>query len=74
MQLQHRARELEWRRTHQEELQAYAGQWVVLEGETIIAHGEDLGKVVADARTKGVAIPYIFYVEALGDNIVRIGL
>lgn len=74
MQFQPRAREIEWRRTHQEELQAYAGQWVVLEGETIIAYGEDPEKVVAEARTKGVAVPYVFYVEVLGEDIVTIGL
>ena len=34
-----RNRELEWRRTHPEILKSFENQWVVLEGEEIIAHG-----------------------------------
>jgi hypothetical protein len=58
----HRARELEWRRTHREVLRNFAGQWVVLEGEEIVAHGKDPQQVVVEARAKGIRVPYIFYV------------
>ncbi len=58
----HRIRELEWRRTHREALCRFAGQWVVLEGEEIVAHGTDPQQVVIDARAQGVRIPYIFYI------------
>lgn len=70
----HRVPELEWHRAHQQELRQYAGQWVVLEGETLVAHGEDLRRVIVEARAKGVAVPYVFYVEPPGEDIVRIGL
>ena len=58
----HRTRELEWRRTHREVLRNFAGQWVVLEGEEIVAHGKDPQQVVVEARAKGIRVPYIFYV------------
>jgi hypothetical protein len=58
----YRGRELEWRRTHGEVLRAFAGEWVVLEGEEIIAHGDDPIRVVAEARAKGIK------------DVVRIGL
>ena len=58
-----RRREVEWRRAHRKDLELFAGQWVVLEGETIVAHGDDAGCVVAEARLKGVTVPYVFRVE-----------
>jgi len=58
----HRTRELEWRRTHREVLRNFAGQWVVLEGEEIVAHGKDPQQVVIEARTKDIQVPYIFHV------------
>ena len=69
-----RSRELEWRRANPEALKAIAGQWVVLEGEEIIAHGHDLLQVDAEARARGIKIPYLFYVEAADENVVQIGL
>ena len=70
----HRSRELEWCRTHTEVLCQFAGQWVVLEGEEIVAHGDDPLQVVAEARAKGIQIPYIFYVEDVDARVVRMGL
>jgi hypothetical protein len=69
----HRSREMEWRRTHQEEMRKLSEQWVALEGETILAHGSNLASVVAEARKKGVQVPYVFYVEP-NDDAVKIGL
>jgi hypothetical protein len=40
-----RNRELAWRRAHQDELQGrFAGQWVVLEGEEVVAASEDAAR------------------------------
>ncbi len=58
-----RHRELEWRRSHRDQLRAYAGQWVVLEGEEIVAHGNTMARPVEQARSQGIRIPYVFYVE-----------
>ena len=67
VQTAYRSQELEWRRTHREVLRTFAGEWVVLEGEAIIAHGSDPVQVVAAARAKGIKVPYLFYVEAMGE-------
>ncbi|MBI4515293.1 MAG: hypothetical protein HY699_05685 [Deltaproteobacteria bacterium] len=71
----HRSRELQWRRTHAHVLRALAGQWVVVEGEELVAHGPNAVRVVAESRQKGVETPYLFFVEPddAGD-VVRIGL
>jgi len=69
-----RDRELEWRQTHREELQAFANEWVALEGEEIIAHDRDPVRVFEQAKQRGISSPYIFYVESADENVVRIGL
>jgi hypothetical protein len=69
-----RNRELEWRRTHAETLESLANQWVVLEGEQIVAYGKDPVKVIDEAKSKGVRTPYIFFVEQKTENVVSIGL
>ena len=71
---EYRRRELEWCRTHVTELAHFAGEWVVLEGEEVIAHGRDVGRVVAKARRKGVKVPYVFYVQEPGSTrVVHLG-
>jgi len=70
----YRSREIEWRRTHADDLQAFANEWVALEGEQIVAHGPDPMEVVAEARARGIQTPYIFYVESLDESIVKMGL
>ena len=73
--LQYRQREYEWRRSHQAYLRRFTNQWVVLEGEEIIAHGDDPVQLVEQARKKGVARPYVFYVEPpRQERTVKIGL
>jgi hypothetical protein len=59
----HRQREFEWMRTHVDEMRRLAGQWVVVEGEEVVAHGKNALRVAAGARRKGIAVPFIFYVE-----------
>ena len=66
--------ELEWRRTHRKELLQYAGQYVVLEGEKIIAHGPDPRRVLAEAQAKDIPIPYIFFVDDAPEDASRTGL
>lgn len=70
----YRSRELEWRRTHAEALKAFEDQWVVLEGEEIVAHGRDPVRLVAEARARGIQTPYVFYVEPTDEDVAMIGL
>ncbi len=69
-----REREDVWCRSHPEILRRYAGQWLVVEGEQIVAHGEDPARLVKLARAQGVRIPYVFYVEKPRSGVVRLGL
>lgn len=70
-----RDRELAWRRDHQKELQSrFAGQWVVLEGEDVVASSPDAARAVEEARAKGVPVPYVFYVDQTRPGVVQLGL
>lgn len=55
-----RSRENQWLAEHQRE---YIGQWVALEGDRLIAHGEDAAAVFAAADASGVDRPLVVYVE-----------
>jgi hypothetical protein len=72
--MSHRQREQAWRQTHDDILRGYAGQWLVLEGEEVIAHGDDPADLVSQARERGISSPYVFFVEPVEPDVVRIGL
>lgn len=69
-----RNRELEWRRTHAETLKSLENEWVVLEGNQVVAHGNDPVQVVNEAKSKGIRTPYIFFVEQKAEKEVIMGL
>lgn len=54
-----RRREHEWLREHPERVAQLAGQWIVLEGDQLIAHGSDSLEVFQAARQAGIRIPFI---------------
>jgi hypothetical protein len=53
--------EMKWLSEHREE---YAGQYVALWGDTLVAHGPDARKVLAEARAAGIARALLARVEA----------
>ena len=53
-------RELRWLKEHARE---YAGQWVALDGDRLIAHGPDAKAVFAAARADGAYLPMVSQVE-----------
>ena len=54
------SRELNWLREHKDE---YAGQWVALDGDQLIAAGSDARQVYETARLVGVELPLVVQVE-----------
>ncbi len=53
-------REMQWLAGHREE---YAGQWVALDGNRLLAHGTSAPEVYAKARKSGVRLPLVVQVE-----------
>jgi hypothetical protein len=71
----HRAVEMRFMDEHPEAFDPFIGEWVVLEGNSILSHGPDPVTVVNEARDAGISVPLIFYVEPkLGPNQGRLGL
>ena len=56
----HREREMQWLTEHEAE---YAGQWLALDGDHLLSHGEDPHKVRAEARAMGVETPFVVFSE-----------
>ena len=54
--------EMSWLFSEPEQLREYCGQWVVVEGEQIIAVGNNQAEADALARERGVAVPFVVYV------------
>ena len=52
---------LEWARENRQE---YDGQWVVLDGDKLIAHGADAKAVYAQAKAKGIETPFLKRIKA----------
>lgn len=59
-----RQREMRWLSEHREE---YAGQYVALWGDTLVAHGTDARKVLAEARIAGKPRALLARVPALNE-------
>lgn len=55
-----RSREAQWLKAHRDE---YAGQWVALEGERLIASGDDLKQVANAAQQLGAPDALMMRVE-----------
>jgi hypothetical protein len=65
-----RSRERAWLAAHRDE---YAGQWVAVEGERLIAHGPELADVRREAQEAGVPQALFLFVEG-GDALPFVGL
>lgn len=47
---------------HPEAFDPFIGEWIVLEGRSIVAHGMNATVVAEEARSRGVRVPYMFRV------------
>src|SRR6267378_3907598 len=64
---QSRAIEGNWVERHRDE---YLGQWVAIEGDTVIAHGPNAREVYLAACEAGIAAPYIIHITPQGDPYI----
>jgi hypothetical protein len=55
-----RSAEMDWLERHIHEwMVTIPGQWVVLDGPGLVAHGHDYPAVLKDCRAKGVVVPFV---------------
>ena len=55
-----RSREMDWIEAHRSE---YAGRWVALDGDCLIAHGNDPLTFKEEVRLKGIERPFIVHIQ-----------
>lgn len=55
-----RTRERQWLALHRQE---YAGQWIAIEADQLIAHGEEADQVFAEVDRLGIVDPLFVHVE-----------
>ena len=66
--------ELQWRRANREVLRRYVGQWLVLDGQRIVAFDPSAAEAIKRAREGGIDVPYVFRVEAPDEDAATFGL
>lgn len=54
-----RERELAWLERQAGQLPGLAGEYLVIDGDELVAHGLDYLKVLDEARRRGVRIPFV---------------
>ena len=50
---------MRWLDEHRQE---YLGQWVCLDGDSLISQGDDALKVHAEAKAKGIRVPFVEHI------------
>lgn len=55
-----RSAEMKWLAEHEAE---YAGQWVALDGDRLLAYGNDPKQLFVEARAMGVENPFVVHAE-----------
>jgi hypothetical protein len=56
--------EVGWVEEHRAELwQRYAGQWIVVERDTLVAHHRNLQEAVDRANRLGVRYPFVLFIR-----------
>lgn len=62
--VKYRKREYQWIKEHQDE---YAGQWVALEGDKLVASGSTAREALNGAKKAGARLPFIAKVDSPED-------
>jgi hypothetical protein len=56
--------EVGWVEEHRAELQQrYAGQWIVVDGDTLVAHHRILREAVDRAEDRGIRCPFVLFIR-----------
>lgn len=69
-----REQELHWLAENTHEIRRLGGQWIVIEGDELIAHGADFFAVLETAKRRGIEIPFIEWIPRQGMTGSSVGL
>ncbi len=63
-----RQEEMEWIEKHRDELFAFQGKWVAIEGNKLISSSHNFDEAFARAKSLGIDVPFIFYIPSLDED------
>ncbi len=64
-----RERELDWMNCHRKEIESnYKGQWIVIDGDRLVAASADIKELKSKIKASGVVIPFVVYVPETIDG------
>lgn len=72
--LTRRGNELAWIRQHFHELSQLEGQWIVVEGHSLIASGPTVADVMQQATRSGISNPFLYRVQKTRPDVAYMGL
>jgi len=55
-----RQKSSEWLCTHDEEMKAYRGKWILLEGDQLVGVDEDFHTLSLQAKAAGIEVPFLY--------------
>lgn len=50
------------------------GEWILIEGDQLVAHGRDYVRVVEEGRAVGIRIPFAVFIPEALTSAVMMGL
>jgi hypothetical protein len=60
--------ELNWLREHSQETAAYVGQWLLISGDTLLAHSQDFAEIKNAILANGISSPFVYYVPTEAES------
>jgi hypothetical protein len=60
--------ELNWLRKHSAETAEYVGQWLLISGDTLVAHSQNFAEIKNAIATEKISSPFVYYVPTEAES------
>jgi len=60
--------ELNWLREHSAETAEYVGQWLLISGDTLVAHSQNFAEIKSAIAAQNISSPFVYYVPTEAES------
>jgi Family of unknown function (DUF5678) len=60
--------ELNWLHQHSAETAGYVGQWLLISGDTLVAHSQNFAEIKNAIATQNISSPFVYYVPTEAES------
>jgi len=60
--------ELNWLRQHSAETAEYVGQWLLISGDTLVAHSQNFAEIKSAIAAQNISSPFVYYVPTEAES------